>query len=503
MNIKEQLIQKNQGFPDKTAFIFEDSPVNFSLLQDKTFCWANYLVSLGVKKGDKVAVYLPNIPEAIYGLLGALSVGATIVPLDFMLTEEEIMTFVNHSQVSVLLCQQKKGLDLGVIKKRCPELKEIITCREKIEGFHFWDDVISKSPCDEPEIDSGESDLSSIFYTSGSTGHPKGVMLNFSHFDNPVKTLDHFLRVSKDDVFLCGGVPFSHLGGFGYILLMVYFGSTLMLMERFQPFEFLKNIQKHNVTIFCIVPAMFMAILAMKEYDKFDFSSLRYAVVFGAPSSPVILKRFKNAYPNAKLLNGWGMTETAAPNTLSPCDLDLVKSIGRFSPLVEVKIVDEQGKTLEQGSQGELWIKGPVMAGYYKEEELTKAVLTDDGWLKTGDIATCDEDGFYYIVGRKKDMIKVAGEIVFPDEVEEKMQRFPAISEVAVIGIEDKMRGEVPKAFIVTKDDQQFDEDKLRIFLKEHLAHFKIPHYFEVVKELPKNRTGKIDKQLLKQRSSS
>jgi long-chain acyl-CoA synthetase len=276
-----------------------------------------------------------------------------------------------------------------------------------------------------------------------------------------------------------------------------------MLMERFQPFEFLKNIQKHNVTIFCIVPAMFMAILAMKEYDKFDFSSLRYAVVFGAPSSPVILKRFKNAYPNARLLNGWGMTETAAPNTLSPSDLDLVKSIGRFSPLVEVKIVDEHGKSVEQGNQGELWIKGPVMAGYYNEKELTESVLTNDGWLKTGDIATCDEDGFYYIVGRKKDMIKVAGEIVFPDEVEEKMQRFPAISEVAVIGIEDKMRGEVPKAFIVTRDDQQFDEDKLRLFLKEHLAHFKIPHCFEVVKELPKNRTGKIDKQLLKQRSSS
>ena len=503
MNIKEQLIQKKQAFPDRVAFIFEDNSVSFSLLEDQSFRWANHLASLGVKKGDKVAAYLPNIPEAIYGLLGALSIGATIVPLDFMLTQEEIVTFVNHSQASVLLCLQKKGLDLGAIKKSCPELKGIVTCRERVEGFSFWDDIILKSSCDEPEISSSENDLSSIFYTSGSTGHPKGVMLNFFHLDNPVKTLNHFLRVSKDDVFLCGGVPFSHLGGFGYILLMVYFGSTLMLMERFQPFEFLKNIQKHNVTIFCIVPAMFMAILAMKEYDKFDFSSLRYAVVFGAPSSPVILKRFKNAYPNAKLLNGWGMTETAAPNTLSPCDLDLVKSIGRFSPLVEVKIVDEQGKTLEQGSQGELWIKGPVMAGYYKEEELTKAVLTDDGWLKTGDIAICDEDGFYYIVGRKKDMIKVAGEIVFPDEVEEKMQRFPAISEVAVIGIEDKMRGEVPKAFIVTKDDQQFDEDKLRIFLKEHLAHFKIPHYFEVVKELPKNRTGKIDKQSLKQRSSS
>jgi len=258
-------------------------------------------------------------------------------------------------------------------------------------------------------------------------------------------------------------------------------------------------IQQHRGTIWCIVPAMFIAILSLKEHDAFDLSSLRWAVVFGAPSSPVLLQRFKKMCPTTALLNGWGMTETSAPNTYSPNDITKIHSIGKFSPAMQAKIVDDQGKDCPMGVNGELWVKGKgVMKGYYREEGLTKDVLSCDGWLKTGDIAYCDEAGLFYIVGRKKDMIKVAGEIVFSVEVEEKMQRHPAIKEVAVIGVADPLRGEVPKAFMVLAPGVQLSVDELRGFLKEHLAHFKIPHHFEFVASLPKNRTGKIDKQALK-----
>jgi len=252
-----------------------------------------------------------------------------------------------------------------------------------------------------------------------------------------------------------------------------------------------------------MVPAMYVAIVSLKEYDKFNLSSLRYVIVFGAPSSPVLLRRFHSACPNAHFINGWGMTETAAPNCYLPPGIEKIESVGKFTPGLETKIVDEGGNTLNVGEQGELWVKGePVMVGYYKEPQLTKEVLTEDGWLKTGDIAKFDEEGLCYIVGRKKEMIKVAGELVFSPEVEEKLHLHPKVKEVAVIGVPDKLRGEVPKAFIVVKEAETLTEQELRDLAKKHLAHFKIPHYFEFAEGLPKTSSGKIDKVKLKNADS-
>jgi len=482
MNIQNLLKKHVQNCPDKTAISFEGKAISFSELKDKALAVGNYLQAKGLTKDDKVALFLPNTPETIYSFLGIFSLGACVVPLDFMLTEEEIINFLNHCQARILITQGKKGVNLDKIKGSCPDLEEIIT-EVKFENS------------DEIDREVSPDNLAAIFYTSGSTGHPKGVMLNYSQLANPPEVINHFLKVSGDDVFLCGGVPFSHVGGLDYILLMLYFTSSLVLMSRFHPLEFLKNIQEHKVTIFCIVPAMFMAILSLKDYEGFDFSCLRYAVVFGAPSSPALLKRFHAAYPKAQLANGWGMTETAAPNTISPPGDEKIRSIGKFSPDLEIKIVDQQGNALGVNQKGELLVKGKaVTKGYFKESGLTKAVLTEDGWFRTGDIAYFDNQGFYYIAGRIKDMIKVAGEIVFPAEVEEKIAQHPKVREVAVIGVTDKLRGEVPKAFVSLKEEGNLEETELKDFLKQNLAHFKMPHHFEFVKELPKNRTGKVDK---------
>jgi acyl-CoA synthetase (AMP-forming)/AMP-acid ligase II len=491
MNIQNLLKINAQKYPDKTAIIFQERPISFLEVKDKASGVGNYLQAKGVAKGDKVALFLPNTADTIYSILGVLCLGACIVPLDYMLTEEEVINFINHSQAKLLITQPKKGIDFNRVKDSCPSLKEVITELKYEEGG-------------ETSTEISESDLAAIFYTSGSTGHPKGVMLSYGHFDNPPETINHFLGVSDKDIFLCGGVPFSHVGGLVYILLMLKFASGLVLMERFHPLEFLKNIQKHKATIFCIVPAMYVAILSLKEYDKFDLASLRFAVVFGAPSSPVLLKRFHKACPKAELSNGWGLTETAAPNCMLPPGVDKIQSIGKFAPGMSAKIVDENEKPVTVGQRGELLVKGKaVMLGYYKESQLTKEVMTADGWFKTGDVAILDEEGLYYIVGRKKEMIKVAGEIVFSPEVEAVIQRHPKVTEAAVIGVSDRLRGEVPKAFIVVKESQVIDEQELKEFLKEHLAHFKIPHYFEFIKELPRNRTGKVDKQTLKRSASA
>jgi len=503
MDFVKLLQDRADKYKDKPAVIFRDTLVSFAQLKEVSFGCAGALLSLGVGKSDKIAIFLPNVPQYMFGLLGTFILRAVAVPLDFMLTEEELVNFINHSESKVLLAQDKKGIDLGAIKNKCPSLKHIIILGETTQNdFMRWEDLLNKQ-CPLPQISADETDCSSIFYTSGSTGHPKGVLLAYGHFNNPVECFEYFLHPTDKDGLICPGIPFSHLGGLDYMLLMLNFGVTMILMDRFHPLEFLKNIEKYKSTIFCIVPAMYVAILSLKEYDSFDLSSLRYAVVFGAPSSPVLLEKFHKACPNAYLLNGWGLTETAAPNSFLPTGTVTkeVPNTGQFMPGTEAKIVDGSGASLGDDKEGELWMRGKaIMSGYYKESELTAEVMTRDGWFKTGDVARRDSRGRHYIVGRIKEMIKVGGEIVFEPEVEEVIHRHPDVAEVAVVGVDDKIRGEVPKAFISLKPGASPDEEGLRSFLRQHLAHFKIPHYFEFTDNLPKNRVGKIDKALLRKK---
>ncbi|MFH0763302.1 MAG: AMP-binding protein [Candidatus Omnitrophota bacterium] len=506
MNFIRILEERAQKYRDKPAVIFRDSAISFAGLKEASFKAAGGLSGLGVVKEDKVAIFLPNIPQYMFGLLGVFILRAVAVPLDFMLTEEELINFINHSESKILIAQERKGVELKNIKVKCPSLEKIIILGESApaegEGFISWGQM-PKAAVLAPQTEVDELDYSSIFYTSGSTGHPKGVLLRYAHFNNPLECFEYFLHPSDKDSLICPGIPFSHLGGLDYMLLMLYFGVSMVLMERFHPLEFLKNIERYKSTIFCIVPAMYVAILSLKEHDKFDLSSLRYAVVFGAPSSAVLLERFHKACPNAYLLNGWGLTETAAPNSFLPTGTNTkeVPHTGKFMPGTEAKIVSQEGSALGDEEQGELWMRGrSIMAAYYKEPELTKEVLTEDGWFKTGDVVRRDKSGRHTIVGRIKEMIKVGGEIVFEPEVEQVLQRHADVAEAAVVGVPDKLRGEVPKAFVALKEGKSPDAEGLRLFLRQHLAHFKIPHHFEFQQALPKNRVGKIDKALLRKK---
>ncbi len=212
-----------------------------------------------------------------------------------------------------------------------------------------------------------------------------------------------------------------------------------------------------------------------------------------------MIRRFKQYCPNAKLLNGWGLTETNAPNTVTPMGSDNIESIGKAAPWIDIKLVDDEGNEVPQGEIGEITIKSwVVMDGYYKDSELTSRVLKD-GWFHTGDLARKDAQAMYYIMGRKKDMIKVSGQLVFPSEVEEAIHKHPKVKEVAVIGIPDELRGEAVKAFVILKEKDAAGEQELRQFCRQHLAHFKLPHSFTFVENLPKTRSGKIDKAALKQ----
>lgn len=497
MNIAELLESKAKTLFHKPAFIFREQVISFQQLKDNSFRLADSLMRLGLKKGDKVAIYLPNCPEYIYSYLAIWCCGFTAVPLDFMLTEDELESCISHSETVILIAKSKPAVSFIGLKQKCPSLKEIILCQETRQDFLSFAELQGKGENRPPQVKTQDKDYAIIFYTSGTTGKPKGVLVNYLQLGAPPKAMEFFVDLAERDITLCA-LPFSHLGGLIYIQNNIVYGITVVLMERFMPLEFLNNIQNYKVTCFWLVPSMYYAFLQLKEFESIDLSSLRWIVTFGASNSPDALRRFNQYCPNAHLLNGWGLTETNAPTVVLPLGSDKIESVGRPAPWVEVKIFDVNNKELPTGQVGEIAVRSWVVTdGYYKDPEATSYAIRN-GWFHTGDLGRFDAEGDLYIVGRKKEMIKVGGEIVFEPEIESAIHKHPDVAEVAVVAVTDKLRGEVPKAFVVLKEGKSLASEDLRYFCRQHLAHFKIPHYFEFIAALPKNRSGKIDKEQLR-----
>ena len=502
MNVAEVLINTTKKFHSKPAIIFRDKPISFLELYDNVFKLANGLLALGIKKADKVAIYLPNNPEYIYSYLALFSIGATVIPLDYMLTEDELISCLTHCEAKALIAKEKERVSLESLKNKVSSLSEVIVLEPQKSGFSSFANILSLGRPLPVDIKIEDTALALIMYTSGTTGSPKGIMLNYRHLDGSPKAMEYFVDLTEQDVKL-SALPLSHSGGLVYIQNCICYGITLVLMERFQPLEFLRNIQKYKVTCFHLVPSMYYAILNLKEFESFDLSSLRWVVVFGAPSDPHSLRRFQQYCSKAHLLNGWGLTETCPPNTVIPLGSKKIESIGKPAPWVEIKIVGENDIELPRGEAGEIVIKGwVVMDGYYKDPKATSEVIKN-GWFYTGDLGRVDEEGYLYIVGRKKDMIKVSGEIVYSFEVENVLLKYPAIAEAAVVGMPDKLRGEIVKAFVVFKQGVEATTEDIRSFCRQHLAHFKVPHEVETRSSLPKTPSGKIQKEKLKEQKVS
>lgn len=497
MEIRKILQDKSVEFGDKLAIIFKEQQITFQELNNNVLKLANALRDKGVEKGVKIAVYLPNCVEYVYSYLACFCIGAVVVPLDYMLKTDELTSCLDHSEAKILIARPKPVVDLDQLKKDLPSLENIISCCEELAGSEQISDLIANASSELEEVIISDDDPCLIMYTSGTTGKPKGILLNYKHLEGSPAAMDHFVDLSENDIKLAA-IPLSHIGGFIYVQNCIIFAITVILMDRFNPFEFLGLIDRYKVTCFHIVPPMYNAILTLKEIERFDLSSLRWVVVFGAPSSPEIMERFHKYCPNAKLLNGWGMTETCPPNTVTPMDSDNIASIGKPAPHCTIRIMDDEGNDVPIGEVGELVISGwVIMKEYYKDPELTKSVLGPEG-LHTGDLGKFDENGYLYIVGRKKEMIKVGGQIVFAPEVESALYKNEEVAEVAVIGMSDAMKGEVIKAFVVLRKNSLLKAEDIRYFAREHLANFKVPHIIELRKELPKNRAGKIDKESLR-----
>lgn len=497
MNVGKILREIVEKRKDEVAFVFKDVEYSYKILEENVNKYANFLKDIGVKKGTKIAIYMFNNPEYIYTYFAIFKNEAIAVPLDHRLKTEEIFPLLNHCGAEFLVTMPTKEFNPQLIKNNIPSLKNIIITKGEFEGCISLGKVIDNYSTEFPVLDIDENSISAIFYTSGTTGIPKGVIWTYKHLDSPIETICKYYQYFKErDVCVCP-IPFSHNGGIVGVLLIL-FDVKVVVMEYYHPLELLRNLQKYNVTGIFLVPTMFIGMMELKEFEKVQLPNLRWAAVFGAPFSPDVIKRFNQVAPNAILLSGYGLTESAAPNVLPPLEKVKFGSVGKPVPWVEVKIVDADGVEVPQGEVGEIIMKGwPITPGYYNQPELTAEAIKD-GWLYTGDLGKFDEEGYLYIVGRKKDVIIVGGLNVYATEVEGVIYKHPKVKEVAVVGVPDKMMGEVVKAVIVPKEGEEITEEEIKTFCKKHLAPYKVPVIIEFRKELPKTGSGKIRKEVLR-----
>jgi long-chain acyl-CoA synthetase len=485
--------------PDKTALVFGDRMFTFRELEKLTNRAANGLKGLGVKKGDRVTLFGQNSPEWAISYAGIAKAGGVINPVNAMLTAEELTYVVKDCGAKVLVTTPDRAKAVLNLKTE-GHLKEIVVMGESLTDTMAFDDLL-KGQAETIAPPSNRADeLSTICYTSGTTGFPKGAMLSHRNVVlNAALTAAMNVRTEHDVQFT--GLPLAHVYGTVVMDLSFMLGLTFVVLEKFDAQQALEAIQRHRVTIIDGVPTMYLYMLAHPDFDKYDLSSLRVAVVGGqampAAKSTEWLERI-----GTEVLELWGMTELAGPGIMqhSYCE-NRLGSVGIMMPFMQGRIADpsEPSKSLPAGEVGELLVKGPLnMLGYYGNEQATRETIEPDGWLHSGDLAKIDTDGYFYIVDRKKDMILTAGYNVYPAEIERVIAGHPAVAMVGVGAKVDPNKGEIAKAYIVLKTGASVDAEEIVGYCRRHMAAYKVPREVQFVPALPTTSSGKIMRRELK-----
>jgi len=456
----------------------------------------------GIHKGDRVAVVLNNCPEFVVLYLAVTSVGGVFVPLNARLKSQELLPQILKAKPRVLVAGEDTWGELEPILGQLRGVERIFT-----QGAH--------GPATEPleALTEGteapqfplaqlqEEDLSSIIFTSGTTGTPKGVMITHRNVVNTAQACAKVFGSTSWDVDLIM-VPLFHVTGLHTQLCKsLYLGSTTVLMREFKAHKALELIERERVTLSISVPTIYWLMLLCPDFPRRDLGSFRTIVYGGAPCPPELIVRLQEAFPGASLINAGGLTEgTSLQYALPPQDaLRKAGSVGFPTPCTEAMIVDETGLQLGPGEVGELLLKGAGIARGYWEDPLETAKTFKGGWLHTGDLARVDQEGYLWLMDRKKDMIIRAGENIYSVEVENVLYAFPKTLEAAVVGVPDAIFGEQVKAYVVLKQGELATEGEIRDFCSRHLADYKVPRFVEILREpLPRNPGGKVRKDLLR-----
>jgi long-chain acyl-CoA synthetase len=528
-NALDHLRKTVQHHGQNPALYYFDKMISYKELDEMSDAFACALTDLGVKKGDRVALYLQNIPQFVIGQFGIWKSGGIIVPLNPMYREKELSYYFRDASVQVLVCMEslygemlrrvakETGLkhvvttsELDFLDPRSP-LPSILTGVEKVKGLECSDFMKlieryqGKHP---PEVKLSRDDVAYLTYTSGTTGPPKGAMNTHGNVVFNSEVYRHCWKLTPSDVML-GVAPFFHVTGMvGHIGTCIASGTPLVLYYRFDPKTTFQMIERWKATCTIGAITVFIALMNDPEIGKYDLSSFQKVYSGGAPVIPAVVERFEKL-TGTYIHNVYGLTETTSPATLVPLGLRApvdpatgAIAIGVPIPSHEAKIADlsDPQKELPPGEVGELAVKGPgVVPGYWNKPEETAHAIRQ-GWLFTGDVGTMDSRGWVYLLDRKKDMIIASGFKVWPREVEDAIYLHPSVREVAVVGVPDPYRGETVKAFVALKEgfEGKVTGEEIMVHCKERMAAYKYPRQVEFVKEVPKTATGKFLRRVLR-----
>lgn len=501
MAMLHSLLEKTSlKHPFRTALLYENLRIDYASLEKAANQCSRGILSLGVTKGDMVGLVLPNRPEFVYAYFGALKAGATVVPMNPTLSSDELGYMMRDSRVKTLFTVPALAPGLTDLASRLPDRPTVIVAGpDRVKRTLSFKDLVHKRRTTAPEIKVDSRDPAVCIYTSGTTGNPKGALLTHANLRANVASILKVFPATQRDVFSCILPLFHAYSATVCMLTPIALAASIVVFDRFSPRHCLQLVQDHRITILVGVPSIYAVLTQIKTPQEFDLTSLRYGVSGGAPLAPEVLSAFETLYP-VKIYEGDGPTECSPVTSVNPIGgKRKVGSIGLPIPDVKMKIVDPEGKDLPPNQVGEIVVCGPnVMKGYLNQPEATGECLIDE-WFHTGDMGRADEDGYFYILDRKKDMLIVGGLNVYSQEVEKVLMSHPSVLEAAILAKPDKLRGEVPIAFVTAQDGAAIEPERLVAFCREHLAHYKVPREVRICSTFPKTATGKVMKWRLRE----
>jgi len=504
-SLREMTEQCVQEYGDKTYLAFYDDEIGFRDFDLKVNRFANALLTLGMKKGDIVCVYANNSPDALVAYFGIMKVGAICGPINCWWQPPEIKYLLNDSQAVAAVVESCYISNIEDIRAECPHLNTIIELGDEPKPEYIsFKRMVAENSDTLREIEIKPEDDAFIFYTSGTTGNPKGVLLTHYNSLHALASLEEGLRQEKGEEVALIFLPIFHVNAMFSCIAGINGGVTIVLRTGFSASEFWEVVEKHRVTFWSAVPAVYNILLQIPETaEGRDLSSVKFGICGAAPMPVETFRNFEETF-GIKIIEGYGLTEGTVASAINPVDgKRKIGSIGKPLPGQEIKILDDDGKELPPGEVGELCVGGGnVMKGYLRKPEANAETLRD-GWLRTGDMAYMDEEGYFFIVDRKKEMIIRGGENIYPKEIDNLLFSHPKILEAAVVGVPDEIMGEEVKAYIVLKPGETMTDEDVRQFCKKNLASFKVPRYVEFIDELPKNIIGKTLKKHLKKQHQS
>jgi len=498
MNVSDIIKRHVADTPDKTAIIFGERRISYSQLDGRISRTADGLLKTGLRRRDVLSLFLPSLPELIISYLGATRAGLTVNVVNAMLREQEVAYILKDCQTRAVIVDKARLPIIEAVKLELESLEMIVVHGDDEGGkYRGLQSVLDQGSEKFKSEGTKGSDICHLMYTSGTTGWPKGVMATHLNIWNNATEFGkvHFKReditMVATPIFHCWGLI---NGTFGTLSR----GGTVITVERFYPEQALDEIERLRPTVFQGVPPMYNLFLKQSDIAEWDISSVIFCLSAATKMPENLIHQIEDKL-KWRYAEAWGLTESSCVGTTAPHTETRIGSCGRGMDDSEIKVVDDNGNTLPPGEQGELCVKGTcVTNGYLNRPDATAEVFDSEGWFHAGDIAYMDEDGYAYIVDRKKDMINVGGEKVFPSEVEDMMLVHPKIRDLVIVGIPDELKGEAPKAFIQLNEGETVTLEEIREFCKPIMAPYKVPVAVELVEEIPRSAAGKALRRLLR-----